>query len=238
MDEKPSTNNEQDGISELDVRSFLMEHEGFFLENADLLEHLLLPGTSTSKGNIEDFQAHALKALRKRLAVLDGMQEELIDVARSNMSSQARIHQAALAALDANSLAELIHIISADWVDILGADVVSLCFEAKDPDMLPDIDDVHVLESGAINALLGKADAVMLYGGVEGDPAIFGPAAELVQAEALVGLTLPIKDAYGLLAFGARDADAFSPGQGTELLRFLGHILERSLAHWIKTENI
>ena len=165
------------------------------------------------------------------------MQEELIDVARSNMSSQARIHQAALAALDARSLDELAHIICADWVDILGADAVSLCFEAKDPGTLPDVDGVYILESGAINVLLGNADAVMLYGGVEGDPAIFGPAAELVQAEALVGLKLPIKGAYGLLAFGARDADAFSPGQGTELLRFLGHIVERSLKRWIKREN-
>ncbi|MGD8326329.1 MAG: DUF484 family protein [Sphingomonadales bacterium] len=233
MSKKPSNQPEAETISASDVRSYLLENEGFFLDHGDVLEHLLLP-TNGEKGNVVDFQAHALSALRHRLAMMDGMQEELIDVARSNMSSQARIHEACLAALDALSLEHLVHVICADWVDILGADVVSLSFEAENFDILPDLDGIYYLESGSIEALLGKAEAVMLYGGVEGDPAIFGAAADLVKAEALVGLTLPIKGTYGLLAFGARDADAFSPGQGTELLRFLGHILERSLAKWMK----
>lgn len=232
MSKKPSNTPDMDSISASDVRSYLLENEGFFLDHGDVLEHLLLPGSGET-GNVADFQTHALNALRHRVAMMDGVQEELIDVARSNMSSQARVHEACLAALDARSLEHLVHVICADWVDILGADVVSLCFEAENFDVLPVLDSVNFLEPGSIAALLGKAEAVMLYGGVEGDPAIFGAAADLVKAEALVGLTLPIDGAYGLLAFGARDADAFSPGQGTELLRFLGHILERSLAKWM-----
>ncbi|MBT6330214.1 MAG: DUF484 family protein, partial [Kordiimonadaceae bacterium] len=37
-----------------------------------------------------------------------------------------------------------------------------------------------------------------------------------------------------ILAFGSRDADMFYPGQGTELLRFLGKSFHKCLILWLK----
>ena len=37
----------------------------------------------------------------------------------------------------------------------------------------------------------------------------------------------------GLLAFGANDPLRFHPDQGTDLLAFLGGVLERSLRRWL-----
>ncbi len=38
----------------------------------------------------------------------------------------------------------------------------------------------------------------------------------------------------GILAFGTRNGDSFYPGQGTELLRFVGRVVERNLGNWIQ----
>lgn len=229
MSEKPKAKDAQASLNEGAVKAYLEQNLGFFRAHPDLLARMDLPARPLAKGNVEDFQSHALTVLRQRLEDLDNVQEELMDVARANMAIQARIHAAALAALDAHSLAHLIHVVAADWVDMLDVDVVSLCLEE---DRLRE-DGVTLLPKGVIDEVLGAAHAVVLHGGVKGDARIFGAASELVRAEALVGLKIPGRKAQGLLAFGARDADAFSPGQGTELLRFLGHVLERALNQWM-----
>ena len=54
-----------------------------------------------------------------------------------------------------------------------------------------------------------------------------------ISAEALVHMDLG--DQHGLLCFGSRDPEGFYPGQGTELLRFIGQILQRKMTPWLST---
>ena len=53
-----------------------------------------------------------------------------------------------------------------------------------------------------------------------GDDELFGGAASLVRSQALLRMQLRRDAPLGILAFGARDAEKFHPGQGTELLDF------------------
>ena len=72
---------------------------------------------------------------------------------------------------------------------------------------------------------------------VERGHPLFGPACELIRAEALVPLrpnggaraVLP----NGLLALGQRGGQGFETRQGSELLLFLGSVLTRCIDRWL-----
>src|SRR3546814_17060645 len=68
---------------------------------------------------------------------------------------------------------------------------------------------------------------------VEQGDNVFGPAAELIRAEALIRLDLPEPLGMGLLALGSREAHAFESGHGSELLAFLGGVVSRMISRWL-----
>lgn len=219
-------------LDDASVRRFLGARPDFFLDHPDLFATLALPGRDRG-ASVVDFQAYALGVLRQRITEMDGAHDELMHAVRSNLTSQARVHEAALAVMDADGLDTLIHVVTASWPQILDVDAVTLSLEIGRQGVRAGVTGVQFLEAGVINAVLGKGDAVLLRGGIKAEPRIFGPAAPLVKAEALVRLHLPDGLPQGLIAFGSRDAAAFAPGQGTELLRFLAAVVERSLKRWM-----
>ena len=88
-----------------------------------------------------------------------------------------------------------------------------------------------------VKCLCGKDDIIQLRGDVDVSEEIFGPAKSLVKAEALVRIPATDHNPPGILSFGSRDADMFYPGQGTELLRFLGKSFHKCLIQWQKQKN-
>ena len=75
-------------------------------------------------------------------------------------------------------------------------------------------------------------DGVLLRGCARGHP-LFGPACELIRAEALIRLTSEPPLPNGLLALGQRDPQSFDTRHGSELLLFLGRVLTRSMGRWL-----
>src|SRR3546814_5291046 len=71
---------------------------------------------------------------------------------------------------------------------------------------------------------------------VEQGDGVFGPASELIRAEALIRLDLPPPLGTGLLALGSREAHAFESGHGSELLAFLGGV--RSEEHTSELQSL
>lgn len=219
------------------VRDYLRNHAEFLNENSDLLPHLTPPEYDFGNG-VVDFQRYTLERLRGDMQDLGSYHGKLIAATRSNLSSQQQIHRAVLMLLDADSLGTLVHTVTADWVDTLGVDAIALCFEAKKPRPELTRSGLRRLQPGIIGEVLnGTEDAVLLHGEVTAERTFFGPAAPLIEAEALVRLTLPGNTGPGLLAFGSRDEKSFYPGQGTELVRFLAQILERCLTRWLSEKD-
>jgi uncharacterized protein YigA (DUF484 family) len=66
-----------------------------------------------------------------------------------------------------------------------------------------------------------------------GDPEIFGPASDLVRSDALLRLHISSHAPAGLIAFGARHPGYFHAGQGTELMSFLGRVIEFGIRTWL-----
>jgi uncharacterized protein YigA (DUF484 family) len=71
-------------------------------------------------------------------------------------------------------------------------------------------------------------EGVVLRGCGRGHP-LFGPACDLIRAEALVRLDSPAPLPGGLLALGQRESQGFETRHGSELLLFLGRVLTRCM---------
>lgn len=236
-----SDNSVRPELSEREVNEYLQRNREFLVDNPDLVS-VLIPLTKQSGDNVLDLQYFMLERLQEENRRLTGHWDELIATSRSNMAGQTQIHAAILAALEADSLEALVHAVTADWPQILNVDTVTLGTEGDATGFggAPE-SGLRTLEPGLVDRLLGKERDVVLRTGGDALEEIFGPAAPLVRSDALIRLSIGdgADDGFSpfLLAMGAREADKFHPGQGTELLVFLARVLERYLFTWLGRAN-
>jgi uncharacterized protein len=214
------------------VADYLKRHPTFLLRHPELLEAQAAP--SRVKGEaVVDLQQFMVERLRKDLTRLRGLQDEMVANSRDNLSTQDRIHKAALALLAAESFEQLIEIVTTDLAVLLDVDAAALCVEATAEKVRRSVDGVQVLPSGHVDELLGSGHDVLLRDDAEGDHAVFGPAAGLVRSDAFIRLSIGHGVPPGLLAFGTRHPGYFNAGQGTELMTFLARVLEHCLRQWL-----
>ncbi len=218
------------------IKDYLKRHPDFLVENPELFSVLTPPDRSTDD-EIVDFQALMIEKIKSNIQELKFSQGHLIDTSRNNLTTQVQVHEAVLSLLDIHDSSQLGHIVTQDWADNLHIDVIRICFEKDHSITVPDLKEISRLSKGCVDEYLGKDDIVQLRGNVEVSEEIFGPAKSLIKAEALVKLPETEHNPPGILAFGSRDADMFYPGQGTELLRFLGKSFHKCLIQWLKRQN-
>ena len=94
-----------------------------------------------------------------------------------------------------------------------------------------------MLEPHGVDSRIGQGCNVLLANDVPADPDVFGPAAGLVQSQALARIRSSHGAPDGLLALGSRNADKFHAGQGSELLIFLANLLGRMIKGWLNLPN-
>ncbi|HEY2891896.1 MAG TPA: DUF484 family protein [Dongiaceae bacterium] len=214
------------------IVDYLKRHPTFLLRHPELLEVQAAPGRVKGEA-VVDLQQFMVERLRKDLTRLRGLQDEMVANSRDNLSTQDRIHKAALALLAAENFEHLIEIVGTDLAVLLDVDAAALCVEATADKNPRSVEGVQVLPAGHVDALLGANHDVLLRDDAEGDQAVFGPAAGLVRSDALIRLTISDSVPVGLLAFGTRHPGYFNAGQGTELLTFLARVLEHCLRQWL-----
>ena len=215
-------------LCEDDVRDYLILNPDFFDVNPDLLT-LLKPSRPKQTGGVVDFQAVLLDRLQQEVAKLSQTQGSLIYASRSNMTTQARIHAAVLCLLEARDFDHLCHIVSHDWIDILQVDSITICFEKTGKIPTTESGNLRHLKKGIIDGFMGHENTAILRGNVRAAEEIYGPATPLIKAEALIRIEKSDHNPSGILAFGSRDEGFFTPGQGTELLRFLAAAFQGQL---------
>ncbi len=173
-----------------------------------------------------DFQDRAMASLRRRMARVEEANQDLIALARGHSGAAAAIHAAVLAGIEAPDRDALLHVVTQLWPDILGLDAVVLALVEAGEGMRADHAGLQPIEPTLVEQAAAGVGGVVLRAVPRGH-ALFGPACDLVRAEALIRL-----GETGLLALGHRDAAGFEPRPGAELLRFLGDALGRMLARW------
>ncbi len=227
---------EMEDIDPAVSRNYLKRNPDFRIENPDLFSVLTPPDRSTDD-EVVDFQALMIEKIKSKLEDLKYSQGHLIDTSRNNLTTQVQVHEAVLSLLDIHDASELGHIVTQDWADNLHIDVIRICFEAGHKIDIPPLQETSEIKKGCVETHLGKDDIIQLRGDVDVSEEIFGPAKSLVKAEALIKIPETMHNPPGILAFGSRDADMFYPGQGTELLRFLGKSFHKCLIQWLKRKN-
>ena len=183
-------------------------------------------------GTVINFEDRALANLRARVAAAEEANQDLIAFARGHSGAVASIHEAVLAAVEAEGFDHLIHIVTQEWPQILGLDAVAVALFAGEMGVRADASGLQFVDPRIIKKSIAGFEGVVLRGVDRGHP-LFGPACELIRAEALVRLDSEAPLPNGLLALGQRSAQGFETRHGSELLVFLGRVLTRCMGRWL-----
>ncbi|KAF0138147.1 MAG: hypothetical protein FD153_1496 [Rhodospirillaceae bacterium] len=212
-------------VREEQVVAYLQDHPDLLFRYPDLI---LATPSRWQDTKVVDLQHVMINRLREELDSLRGCADALLQTTRSNMSTQERTHRAVLALLGADSFADLCRVVSEDFPVLLAVDVAVLGLE---PGLAWPVASLRCLGHGDTDRFLSTRETV-LRDNQPGDPFLFGEAAGAVRSDALVRLRPGSDLPQGVLALGACAAGAFHAGQGTELLMFLGRVLEQCVRRW------
>ena len=175
------------------------------------------------------FEERAVARLRERLGAAEEANQDLIAFARGHSGAVASIHEAVLAAIDAESIEALLHVVTQEWPLILGIDSVALSLIVGSQGFRADGAGVQHVDPTILRRAIGQVRGVEMRTVERGHP-LFGPACDLIRAEALVRIDCDPPLPSGLLALGQRAELSLDARHGSELLMFLG----RSLAAMIR----
>jgi len=175
------------------------------------------------------FEERAVARLRERLGEAEEANQDLIAFARGHSGAVASIHEAVIAAMDAESIEALLHVVTQEWPLILGIDAVALSLIVGDKGFRADGNGVQIVDPRILRRAIGQVDGVEMRTVERGHP-LFGPACDLIRAEALIRIDCDPPLPVGLVALGQRAELSLDARHGSELLMFLG----RSLAAMIR----
>ena len=178
------------------------------------------------------FEERAVAHLRERLGEAQEANEDLIAFARGHSGAVSSIHEAVLAAIEAEGVDALLHVVTQEWPLILGIDAVALSLIVGDRGFRADGSGIQVVEPAIVRRSVDAVSGVMMRK-VKRGHALFGPACELIRAEALVRVECGSPFPMGLLALGQRAELSIDGGHGSELLMFLGRTLAVMIRKWL-----
>lgn len=178
------------------------------------------------------FQDHALARLRERLGAAEEANQDLIAFARGHSGAVTAIHEAVLAAMDADGIDDLLHVVTQEWPLILGIDAVALALIVGDRAFRADCNGVHSVEPQLLQRSIEQVDGVAMRAVPRGHP-LFGPACDLIRAEAVIRITCEPPLPIGLIALGQRSEQSLDARHGSELLMFLGRSLAAIIRRWL-----
>jgi uncharacterized protein YigA (DUF484 family) len=178
------------------------------------------------------FEERAVARLRARLAGAEEANEDLIAFARGHSGAVASIHAAVLAAIEADSIERLFHVVTQEWPLILGIDAVALFLVVGEKGFRADGDGVSQVEPQILARSIASVDGVDMRTVERGHP-VFGPACDLIRAEALIRIDCEPPLPNGLLALGQRAELSLDSRHGSELLMFLGRSLGAIIRSWL-----
>jgi uncharacterized protein YigA (DUF484 family) len=178
------------------------------------------------------FEERAVARLQERLGAAEEANQDLIAFARGHSGAVASIHRAVIAAIEADGVDGLLHVVTQEWPLTLGIDSVALALVIGDKGFRADGGGVQGVEPAILDRTIAGVDGVAMRTVDRGHP-LFGPASSLIRAEALVELRCGQGLPYGLLALGQRAELALDARHGSELLMFLGRSLGAMIRKWL-----
>ena len=183
-------------------------------------------------GQVIQFEEKAVAQLRARLGAVEEANQDLIAFARGHSGAVSAIHSAVLAAIDADSIEHLFHVVTQEWPLILGIDAVALALVVGNQGFRADGTGVQAVEPQVLLRSIHQIDGVAMRSVERGHP-LFGPACDLIRAEALIRIDCEPPLPVGLIALGQRTEQDLDARHGSELLMFLGRSLAAMIRRWL-----
>lgn len=236
-------------ITQAQVIEYLRQHPDLFKDHPEVLE-VMTPPAVEHGGNVVDLQQHMLGKLQTANKSLRHKYEGLLTSSRDNMSTLHQVHQAALSLIRAPQIEQLLEVISIDLPALFNVDVVRLALESEAAEfyerhMTEDRENTSLvfLPQGGVEKILGKDKSILLVADtakqfVFGFEQLFPDCSGIVESCALLRMRLPGSQRDAILAFGVRISGHFHEGQGTELLTFLGQIVEHRLDQCLENSGL
>lgn len=188
-------------------------------------------------GRVISFEERAVARLRDRLGEAETARADLLAFARGHSGAVASIHRAVLAGLEADSLDELLTLVTCDWPGMLGLDSVVVALVVGDQAFRADRGGVSLIARPIVNRAMQALGAVELRNVERGHP-LFGDGAKAIRSEALIRIDSPKPLPYGLLLLGQQGEQALDTPHGADLLLFLGSSLAAMIRRWAMSEPI
>lgn len=218
----------KDGLTAMEVASYLRRNPEFLNEFPDLALALVLP---REQGQAASLASYQLDVLRDKNRELNRRLHELIEIAHENQLLMVRVHTLTLALMRATSLPETLHAVVAALTEDFNTDLVRIVLFRAD-ESLPAAEWLLIEPQGAgglpaFAEFLKRAEP--LCGRLQQDKLdiLFGNRVDEVASAVL----LPIQG-VGMLAVGSQDANRFHPGMGTVFLKLIAEAVATSVARF------
>ena len=218
----------KDGLTAMDVASYLRRHTDFLKDFPDLALTLHVPREQGATTSLASYQ---LEVLRDKNRDLGRRLHELVEIAGENEQLMVRVHTLTVGLMRERTLADTVKRIAAGLTEDFHTDLVRLVLFRADTD-LPAADWLIAQREG-IRSLPAFAEFVQrnepLCGRLQPEKldALFGERAADVRSAVLV----PI-DGLGMLAIGSHDAARFHPGMGTVFLKLIAEATAAAIARF------
>jgi uncharacterized protein YigA (DUF484 family) len=178
------------------------------------------------------FEERAVANLRRRLGAIEEANQDLIAFARGHSGAVASIHEAVIAAIEADSIESLFHVVTQEWPLILGIDAVALSLIVGAQGFRADGSNVQHVDPALLRRAIDRVHGVEMRTVKRGHP-LFGPACDLIRAQALIRIDCEPPLPSGLLVLGQRAELSLDARHGSELLMFLGRSLAAMIRKWL-----
>ena len=221
------------------LRDFITENPRIVLDAPDVMRALLASHDQTLGQNIVDLRSVAMRRLEAQLGRLEETNRSVIAAAYDNLAGTQQIHRALLKIMEPTDFGGFLSMIGTEMVDILRIDYACLILETQnqspDPNLAPLGPIVKPAPSGFVADYLSQnlAAKVTLRRVTKPNVFVYPEAMDPMGSEACLQLDFGAGTLPGLLILAAKDAEQFSPAQGTDLLTFFATIFERALRRWL-----
>jgi uncharacterized protein YigA (DUF484 family) len=219
-------------MTEQDIVEYLKSNPKFLQKNPDAVDYLLPPKDTANGRRVVDFQHYMVEKLKADKRMVLDTTRDIIEVSRENMNHLARIHEAVLKILEAETFDQFIQILSVDVPAALDCDAVSLIVENDGRLPNTNMRSLRLVPQGTCKNWMNGNDA-SIQSNIKGTVEMFGEAAGLIQSQALLKINQTMDIPASILAFGSRDPEMFMDGMGTDLIRFLCDVTERAIKLWL-----
>ena len=219
----------KEGLTAMEVASYLRRHAEFLGEFPDIALTLLVPREQGASTSLASYQ---LEVLRDKNRELSTRLRELIDIAHENEQLMVRVHMLTVALMRERNVADSVRRVVAGLTEDFHTELVRLVLFRAPGDDLPPAEWLILAPGGAADLpafveFLKRNEP--LCGRLQQDKldALFGAHA----GEARSTVLMPI-DGIGMLAIGSGDANRFHPGMGTVFLKLIGEAIAAAVARF------